>query len=120
MEPRLPLFTDNHVREAIVAALRARGWTVVRSLDVFPEGTDDEVLFEHAAREGLVFVTSDKGIHAIARAWLEAGRPFRMVFWRFVHHSRMSDGDFVSALEELAARPDAFAYPIEYIKPGRR
>ncbi len=89
----------------------------MRSLDAFPEGTDDEVLFEHAAREGLIFVTNDKRIHAIARVWLEAGRPFRMVFWGFAHHSRMSDGDFVRALEELAAKPDAFAYAIEYIKP---
>lgn len=97
--------------------MRARGWTVVRSIDVFPERTSDDVLFEHAAREGLVFVTSDEGVHAIAHAWLAAGRPFRMVFWRFAHHARMSDGDFVRALEELADRADAFRYPIEYITP---
>lgn len=117
MEQRFPLFTDNHVREPIVRALRGRGWTVVRSMDVFPEKTDDQDLFEYAAREGLVFVTSDKRIHSIAHAWLEAGRPFRMVFWRFAHHARMSDGDFVRALEELASSRDAFRYPIEYIKP---
>jgi hypothetical protein len=29
----------------------------------------------------------------------------------------MTDGDFIAALEELAAKPDAFAYPIQYIKP---
>ena len=39
MERRLPLLTDNHVRQPIVTALRARGWTVVRSIDVFPERT---------------------------------------------------------------------------------
>jgi len=87
-------------------------------VDVFPAQTEDEVLFEYAARDGLVFVTSDKGIHAIARAWLDRGRPFRMVFWRFTHHTRMSDGDFVSALEALSRNPDAFAYSIEYIKPS--
>jgi hypothetical protein len=100
-----------------VGALRAHGFTVVRSVDVFPERTEDGVLFEYAAREGLVFVTSDKGIHAVARAWLDGGRPFRMVFWRFAHHMRMSDGDFVRALEALSRRPDAFAYSVEYIKP---
>jgi hypothetical protein len=31
----------------------------------------------------------------------------------------MSDGDIVRALEVIAARPDAFAYPIEYVKPER-
>ncbi len=117
MERRLALFTDNHVRQPIVTALRARGWTVARSIDVFPEGTKDDVLFEHAAREGLAFVTSDEGIHAIAHAWLNRGRSFRMVFWSFAHHARMSDGDFVRALEDLAGRDDAFRYSIEYITP---
>lgn len=102
-----------------MAALRAHGFTVVRSVDVFPEQTEDDVLFAYAAREGLVFVTSDKGIHAIAHAWLDGGQEFRMVFWRFAHHARMSDGDFVAALEALSGNPDAFAYPIEYIKPSR-
>ena len=117
MERSLPLFTDNHVRQPIVSALRSRGWKVVRSIDIFPERTKDDVHFDHAAREGLVFVTSDEGIHAIVHTWLKAGRPFRMVFWRFAHHARMSDGDFVGALEELANRDDAFRYSIEYITP---
>jgi hypothetical protein len=117
VERSLPLFTDNHVRQPIVDGLRARGWKIVRSIDVFPERTLDDLLFEYAEREGLVFVTSDKRIHAIASAWLKRGKPFRMVFWRFTHHSRMSDGDFIRALEELAGKPDAFAYSIEYLKP---
>ena len=41
-----------------------------------------------------------------------------MIFWRFAHHARMSDGDFVRALEALAERTDNFIYPIEYITPG--
>lgn len=112
-----PLFTDNNVRGPIVTALRAKGWAVVRSADIFPETTEDEVLFEYAAREHLTFVTCDKGIHAIARGWIEEDRPFRMVFWKFAHHARMSDGDFVDAFEDIAATPDAFTYPIQYIKP---
>jgi hypothetical protein len=101
-----------------VVALRARGWTVVRAIDVFPERTSDDVLFAYAATERLVFVTSDRGVHTIARRWLEDDRPFRMIFWRFAHHARMSDGDFVRALEELAERADHFIYPIECITPG--
>jgi hypothetical protein len=114
---RFPLFTDNHVRQPIVDGLVRLGWRVVRSVDAFQEAVDDAILFEHAAKEDFVFVTSDKGIHAIAMEWLKAGRAFRMVFWRFRHHERMSDGDFIEAFEELAAKPGAFAYSIEYIKP---
>jgi hypothetical protein len=50
---------------------------------------------------------------------LAAGWAFRMVFWKHKHHERMSDGDIIRALEELARKPNAFAYPIEYIKPKR-
>jgi hypothetical protein len=49
---RFPLFTDNHVRQQIVEGLRGRGWDVVRSIDVFPEATDDEILFAYAAEHG--------------------------------------------------------------------
>jgi hypothetical protein len=31
--------------------------------------------------------------------------------------ARMSDGDFIAALDEIARKPNAFAYPIEYITP---
>lgn len=117
MAGRFPLFTDNHVRQQIVEGLLRLGWQVTRCIDVFEGGTVDDVLFEYAAQQRLVFVTSDKRIHAIAVTWLASGRAFRMVFWKHKHHERMSDGDFIAALEELAAKHDAFAYPIEYIKP---
>jgi PIN like domain len=112
-----PVFSDNHVRQPIVDGLLRRGWKVVRSVDTFGEGEDDEPLFAHAAKEGLVFVTSDEKIHAIAMRWLAADRPFRMVFWKHAHHTRMSDGDFILAFEEISRKPNAFAYPIEYITP---
>jgi predicted nuclease of predicted toxin-antitoxin system len=49
---------DAHVQQSLVEALRRQGWDVVRVIEVFPEKTDDEVLFEYAAREGRVFVTT--------------------------------------------------------------
>jgi hypothetical protein len=55
----------------------------------------------------------------VVRSVDAAGWAFRMVFWKHKHHERMSDGDIVRALEELARKPNAFAYPIEYIKPKR-
>jgi predicted nuclease of predicted toxin-antitoxin system len=111
-----PLFTDNHVRQQLVEALRRRGWDVVRAIDVFPERTSDDALFEYAAREGRIFVTNDERIHAIAVEWLRQGRPFRMIFWIQSHHQRMSEGDFVAALDELRGRPHSFNYPIEYVR----
>ena len=91
----------------------------MRSVDAFGEAVDDEILFDYAAKEGLVFVTCDEKIHTIAHARLKDGEAFRMVFWPQEHHARMSDGDFVRALEELSRKPDTFAYSIEYIKPKR-
>lgn len=116
----LAFFTDNHVRQPIVDALRRKDRDVVRAVDVFGEGNDDEELFAYAAREGRVFLTNDEGIHKIARRWLQEGRSaFRMVYWWAEHRREMTDGDIVRALEELEAKPDAFAYPIEYLKPKR-
>lgn len=76
MAGRFPLLTDNHVRQPIIGALRKAGWDVARVLDVFGERNDDDELLAWASKEGRVFVTSDKGIHAIARKWLDEGDPF--------------------------------------------
>ena len=89
----------------------------MRAIDVFPEGTFDDVLFEYAAKQGRVFVTNDEGVHCIAAKWLSAGRSFRMAFWRQARHQRMPENRFVQAFEDLARKPNAFAYSIEYIKP---
>jgi hypothetical protein len=86
-------------------------------VDVFGEKNIDEELLAWAAAHGRVFVTSDDGIHATAHKWLREGRAFRMIYWWAEHRRRMSDGEVVRSLEALAARDDAFAYAIEYIKP---
>jgi hypothetical protein len=113
------LLVDNQIRQPIVEALSHAGWDVVRAVDVFGERNEDEVIFDYAAAQGRVFLTNDKGIHAIAHRWLREGRAFRMVYWWGEHRRRMSDGEVVEAIEALTSRPEAFAYPIEYIKPRR-
>ena len=91
---------------------------MLRAIDVFAESNGDEMLFAYAAEHGRVFVSSDEPAQAIPARWLKAGPPFRgIVCWPQRHHQRMTDGDFVDALEELARDPHAFAYPIRYIKP---
>jgi predicted nuclease of predicted toxin-antitoxin system len=117
--PRFPLLTDNHVRQPIVEGLKKAGWDVVRAVDRFGQENDDDELLAWAAANGRVFVTCDKVVHRTAHRWLAEGRPFRMIYWWLERYREMTDGDMVAAFEELAAKPDAFAYPIEYIKPKR-
>lgn len=77
-----PLLTDNHGRQQIVEGLRVRDWDVVRAIDIFREGTDDEVLFEYASKQGRVFVSSDEPAQEIPKRWLGDGRVFHgMVCW---------------------------------------
>jgi predicted nuclease of predicted toxin-antitoxin system len=74
---RFPVLTDACVNEHFVRAVPERGWDVVRAIDLYPERTKDEVLFERAAAEGRVFVTNDRPAEAIAIRWLIEGRCFR-------------------------------------------
>ena len=52
---------------------------------------------------------------------MREGRGFRgLVCWPQKHYRAMTDGELAQAFEEIAAKPSAFAYPIEYIKPTAR
>jgi hypothetical protein len=42
-----------------------------------------------------------------------------MIYWWLGRHREMTDGDMVEAFEAIAAKPNAFAASIEYIKPQR-
>jgi hypothetical protein len=109
------------VQEVVVRGLRRRGWDVVRAIDIFPEKTPDDVLFDYAAREGRVLVTNDEGIHRVAAAWLGQGRLFPgLIFWPQEDYSAMTAGDILRAFEALAVRDDPFAYPIQRITPPAR
>jgi hypothetical protein len=115
---RFPLFSDACLRQQIVDGLIRRGWDVERAVDAFPERTQDEVLFEHAAKANRVFVTNDERIPAIAEQWLAQGRRFHgLIIWKRRPHHRMTDGDIIRAIETLAEIENPFAYPIVYLKP---
>lgn len=120
MAGSFPLLTDEHISKALIKALRDRGWDVVRAVDVFGQRTDDEILLEYAAQQGRVLVTTDVRLEAIAVRWLREWRTFPgLVLWAQEHQRAMSEGDFLREFEELAAREDAFTYPIHHIKPRR-
>ena len=116
----LPLFTDNHVRGPLIEALRQRGWEVARAVDAFGQENDDADLFAYAAKEGRVFLTCDEGIQAIAHDWLRQGRTgFRMIYCTMKNQQEMSIGALLDAIEEILRKPNAFVYPVEYVKPSR-
>jgi hypothetical protein len=118
--PGHPLFTDNHVRGPLIKALRQRGWEVARAVDLFGQKNDDAELFAYAAKEGRVFLTCDEGIQAIAHGWLRQGRTeFRMIYCTMEHQQEMTIGDLLEAIEDILRKPDAFTYPIEYVKHPR-
>jgi hypothetical protein len=115
---RFPLLTDIHVHDALVEALRGATWDVLRAVDVLPSNADDEVLFGYAAEHDRVLVTNDRPLEAIAIRWMREGRDFRgLVCWPQKHYRTMTDGQLAQAFDRIAVKPNAFAYPIEYIKP---
>lgn len=113
-----PVLTDNHVQQPVVDGLVKNGWDVLRSIDVLPAGTNDEVLLEHAAEAGRVFVSNDEDLLAIGHRWLKDGRLFPgIVYWHIDDYKAMTTGDILRALEALAAKKVPFASPIQFVTP---
>lgn len=118
MAGRFPLLTDIHVHDALVTVLRRAGWDVLRAVDTLPSNTTDEVLFAYAAEHHRVFVTNDRPLEAIAIRWMKEGRAFDgLVCWPQKHYRVMTNTELAQAFDEIATKPNAFVYPIEYIKP---
>lgn len=116
MAGRFPLYTDADVRGPLVRALRQVGWDVMRAVDVFPEGTRDDVHFERAALEGRVLVSQDKGVWARGARWLRDGRGFTgLVACPQESYYRMTYGEILAWFETLAREEEPFAYPIRYV-----
>ncbi len=82
MAGRFPLYTDADINGPVVDALQRAGWDVLRAVDAYPDATKDPVHFEHAAREGRIFVPNDRRLESLAHSWLGEGKPFRgMICW---------------------------------------
>jgi hypothetical protein len=115
---RFPVYTDADLHGPIVDGLIDRGWDVIRAVDAKPEGTDDVDHFEHAVRLGRVLIANDKHMKGIAKRWIKQGRSFPgLVWWPRKSYAIMSNAEILEAIEDLATKPGAFAYPIEFIKP---
>ena len=116
MPGRFGILTDENIDGPVAQGLKAQGWDVVLTIDVFGEESDDDVIFQWAVDHDRVLVTSDTDCLATARRWLEDGRPFRMVYWHQGRHQGVRVGRFVEAFEELANSENAFAACLEYLQ----
>jgi predicted nuclease of predicted toxin-antitoxin system len=120
MAGRFPLLTDEHISRALVEGLRARGWDVLRAVDVFGQGADDSVLFGYALQHGRVVVTTDRDFEKTAVRWMREWKDVpRVIIWAQEHQRAMSEGDFLREFDALAAAVDPLAYPVYHVKPRR-
>ena len=89
----------------------------MRSIDLYPEKTKDEVLFMRAASDGRIFVTNDRPAEAIGIRWLNEGRLFRgMVAWPVESYEHRSISELVEDFENLAREAAPFTYPIRHLR----
>lgn len=119
MPGRFPLFTDENVDGPIIRGLRQRGWDVQHATTELGEKTKDAPLFHLAASLDRVFVSTDKDMLRLAKDWLRAGRPFRMIWWEQSETQRIHLSVVLDAFDDLAAKDNVFAYPIAYLKLPR-
>jgi hypothetical protein len=56
---------------------RRNGWDVLRAVDTFPEGTQDDLHFARAAQRERVMVSCDRDVRRLAVQWLRQGRHSR-------------------------------------------
>jgi hypothetical protein len=116
---RFRLYTDADIDGPVVKALQASGRDILRAVDAYPEGTDDETHFARAAQEGRVYLTNDQRLlNQVAIPWLAKGRTCRLIIWPRFYYDLMTPGDFVLAIEELEAMAKPFpgGYPIVHLK----
>jgi hypothetical protein len=115
---RFRLLTDEHFPNSLVDALRCEGWELQRVVDVLAPGTPDGEVFAYAAREGLVWVSSDERAQKWPRSYMEEGRAFAgMLVWTQESRYRMRPGDFARQLAALEDESDPFAWGIRHIRP---
>jgi|SRR6185295_784846 len=123
MAGRFPLLVDEHMPWALVQALLQRGWRVVRVVDLETEigqGSDDEQVFTYAIQQGYVVLSSDERALWRPRIYREQDLPFLgMLCWPQRHRDRMSIGEALEVLEQMALEEDPFVYGYRFIQPLR-
>ncbi|TDI35471.1 MAG: hypothetical protein E2P02_27865 [Acidobacteria bacterium] len=109
---------DESVNGHLIKALRRDGLEIVCAKDIFPEGTADEVHFEHAAKQKWVLVANDEDHKVIGHRWLSEGKTFAgLIEWAPKKYEKETIGDLVRKFEALAERDEPFDsdYPIIHL-----
>jgi hypothetical protein len=121
MVGRFPVLVDEHIPRSLVQALRQRGWTLVRVVDLKPDlgpGADDEQVFSYASRHGYVVLSSDERALWRSQQHREQGDQFPgMLCWPQRHRDRMTIGEAVEAIERITLEDSAFDYGYRFIQP---
>jgi hypothetical protein len=82
------------------------------------QGSDDEQVFTHALEHGFVVLSSDERALWRPKKYREQGLPFLgMACWPQRHRIRMTIGEAVEALSEMAQEDDPFIYGYRFIQP---
>jgi predicted nuclease of predicted toxin-antitoxin system len=56
----MKFFLDENFPRPAISQLQSAGHAAVHALEIFPPGTEDDLLFAHARQVNAVFVTTDK------------------------------------------------------------
>lgn len=120
MAGRFPLLVDEHVPRSLVQALQRRGWMVARVVDLaeLGQGSDDDQVFTYALERGYVVLSSDERALWRPKRYREQGHPFPgMLCWPQRHRNRMTIGEAVETIEQIAREDDPFVYGYRFIQP---
>lgn len=93
----LPLYTDHHVRRAIVTGLRRRGIDVFTAFEDSRADAPDAVLLARATELNRILFTQDDDFLVLADQWRRAGHHFSGVV--YAHQLRATLGQIVSDLQ---------------------
>lgn len=111
----LGLYTDVHVRRAIVVALRVRGVDVLTAQADGAAEFEDSDLLNRASGIGRILFTQDEDLLREATVRQRSGIPFGGVI--YAHQLRVSIGKCISDLELIAkvCEPAEFASRVEHL-----
>ena len=101
----LKAYADEHVRWAIVQALRQRSMDVVTVQERQGEGANDADVLVEATRDGRILLTNDTDFLVLASQYIRRGERFAPIFY-WPQQSRRRVGDIVRRIIREAARND--------------
>jgi hypothetical protein len=99
----LAAYADEHVRSAIVQALRQRGMDVVTVQQRQGEGTEDADVLAEALRDSRVLLTNDTDFLRLAARYSTRGQRFAPIFF-WPQQGRRRVGEIVRGIIREASR----------------